>query len=65
MAEEESLELEENEPPKSKQKLIIFGVIGLVLMSFDLGLIPYRMCSSLFHFPCHQPKPTEYFGQQI
>ncbi|EDQ00688.1 flagellar basal body-associated protein FliL [Shewanella benthica] len=32
MAEEESLELEENESPKSKQKLIVFGVIGLVLV---------------------------------
>ncbi|QYK00313.1 flagellar basal body-associated protein FliL [Shewanella psychrotolerans] len=32
MAEEESLELEENAAPKSKKKLIIFGAIGLIVV---------------------------------
>ena len=32
MAGEESLELEENNEPKSKKKLVVFGVIGLVLL---------------------------------
>ena len=32
MADEESLELEGNNEPKSKKKLIVFGVIGLVLL---------------------------------
>ena len=32
MAEEESLELEENVTPKSKKKLIIFGAIGFVVI---------------------------------
>jgi flagellar FliL protein len=32
MAAEESLDLEENNEPKSKKKLIVFGVIGLVLL---------------------------------
>ncbi|GGI71623.1 flagellar basal body-associated protein FliL [Shewanella hanedai] len=32
MAAEESLDLEENNQPKSKKKLIVFGVIGLVLL---------------------------------
>lgn len=32
MAAEESLELEGNNGPKSKKKLIVFGVIGLVLL---------------------------------
>ena len=31
MAEEEALELEDNKQPKSKRKLIAFGVIGLVI----------------------------------
>ncbi|MCL1145258.1 flagellar basal body-associated protein FliL [Shewanella marinintestina] len=33
MAEEASLELEDNPEPKSKKKLILFGVIGVVLMT--------------------------------
>lgn len=37
MAEEESLELEENAEPKSKKKLVIFGVIGLVLTLIIAG----------------------------
>ena len=46
MAEEESLELEENEPPKSKQKLIIFGVIGLVLMLIITAVLWFFMGAS-------------------
>ena len=46
MAEEESLELEENEEPKSKKKLIIFGAIGLVLVLIIAGALWFFMGSS-------------------
>ncbi|BAJ01409.1 flagellar basal body-associated protein FliL [Shewanella violacea] len=46
MAEEESLELEENEQPKSKSKLIVFGVIGLVLVLIIAGALWFFMGTS-------------------
>lgn len=39
MAEEESLELEDSEAPKSKKKIIIFAVIGLVLALVIAGAL--------------------------
>ncbi|AQS38894.1 flagellar basal body-associated protein [Shewanella psychrophila] len=46
MAEEESLELEENEDPKSKKKLIVFGVVGLVLVLIIAGALWFFMGAS-------------------
>lgn len=46
MAEEESLELEESEEPKSKKKLVIFGVIGLVLVLAIAGGLWFFLGSS-------------------
>ncbi|WP_394200744.1 flagellar basal body-associated protein FliL [Shewanella waksmanii] len=39
MAEEESLELEDSEAPKSKKKIIIFAVIGVVLALVIAGAL--------------------------
>ncbi|QFU23484.1 flagellar basal body-associated protein FliL [Shewanella eurypsychrophilus] len=46
MAEEESLELEESEEPKSKKKLVIFGAIGLVLVLAIAGGLWFFLGSS-------------------
>lgn len=46
MAEEESLELEESQEPKSKKKLVIFGVIGLVLLLLIGGGLWFFLGSS-------------------
>ncbi len=46
MAEEESLELEENQEPKSKKKLVIFGAIGLVLVLLIGGGLWFFLGSS-------------------
>ncbi len=46
MAEEESLELEESEEPKSKKKLIIFGGIGLVIVLVIAGALWFFLGSS-------------------
>ncbi|RTR32570.1 flagellar basal body-associated protein FliL [Shewanella atlantica] len=46
MAEEESLELEESQEPKSKKKLVIFGAIGLVLLLLIGGGLWFFLGSS-------------------
>ena len=46
MAEEESLELEDKQEPKSKQKLVIFGAIGLVLVLLIGGGLWFFLGSS-------------------
>lgn len=46
MAEEESLELEESQEPKSKKKWVIFGAIGLVLVLLIGGGLWFFLGSS-------------------
>lgn len=46
MAEEETLEIEENAEPKSKKKLIIFGAVGVVVLLIVAGVLWFVMGSS-------------------